>query len=155
MPLAVGNTWYYQTIVRDTSGKIISKNFDTTTIESSFDYNGNTLYRIRLPQLAFFPRSDAFINKTDGLWLWRTGEALFIYDLYIPFPVSLNNGTESVKLVNSDTVINSPAGTFHTLKYHVGEIGDGPGDFYYAVGIGLVYQDNFIGQKVLLDYKIR
>src|SRR5258706_10596311 len=124
LPLAIGNTWVY---------KGITPVFDTTIVLSSDTSKGGLLYFLKISNYPSSYDTEGFINKTDGLWLNGTGEysdhpAYYIFITYPAQPNKLyaqspDRWHSRMTLTNDDTVITTPAGTFHTLKYVLFDMG--------------------------------
>jgi hypothetical protein len=151
LPLAIGNTWQYQTTSYDSNKKVTDVRTDTTLIQDTSQINGEIFYFSRAN---IFSRT-GYKNESDGLWVHKEGEAMAPYTiLFIPYPISVNTVewqsmpfVSSIVLLNTDTVITVPAGSFHTLQYRHDYLVDSSGHtvyrdiLYYGLNVGLIYAE--------------
>ena len=151
MPLAIGNIWVYNNTEFDSLGNILIQDFDTTLITYADTWDGDTIYKVLIRNKPGMAGQLAFHNRSNGLWMGSAGEATtFSYFLLIPYPTTLNTHDllYTNSLVNDDTLITTPAGTFHSLKYEAlvgpqGSYGSGHDISFYSVGKGLIYSEEY------------
>jgi hypothetical protein len=157
MPLAIGNSWIYETTSYYPTGYASGITIDTTVIQNTAPIGGETFDFIRNYEPPNLFSSTGYSNRADGLWLYYSGEAMMPYTiLYVPYPAEPNipyTQTSpfdySVTLLNADTAISVPKGNFHVLKYqrdYLDGVSGNPVFFdmlYYAVNIGLIYSESY------------
>ncbi len=185
MPTAVGNNWSYVELpapgfTGDTNSYNLAITKDTimTLIINSVNDIGRW-YRATGPSGA---APNYYANRSDGLWrtfFYNDGTNNIVITLLMakfpatvgdtysrPYPPPLQNASQEVKVLSTDSSMSVPAGSFRCHVYRVTSSSDGRllYDAFYALGVGLVKihiyglapADNRItGETRLIGYSVR
>jgi len=159
MPSAVGNNWSYVELpapgfTGDTSAYTLSMTKDTmmTLIINSVNDIGHWF---RVTGQSGMPPT-YYANRSTGFWLtffYNDGTNNIVIILLMakypasigdrysrPYPAPLQNASQEVEVISTDSAMTVPAGSFACHVYRVTSTSDGRRlyDAFYAPGVGLV-----------------
>lgn len=165
--LTVGNSWEYKNYRYDQNTQTYEDTgvVDAISIISTEVIDGNTYFKFRRlttgneDQITFCnPNGEHFeyLRESEGNLILSTGEVKFTNNDYTVRIVSENSWGNIVEQLTEDTtILNVEAGTFDCInseRYAIlpdGEQSSGLDRFYYAEGIGLIYDTtSFVSSDV-------
>jgi len=135
IPLTVGNSWNYRSILYDTSGNIIFVS-EITRIINGDTLIGNTTWSY------FVKDANYFANLSDGHYIYdQYSSDSNKISLVYKYPCKKNDTYSFWEVSNCDTQITVPAGTFNCILFKCRmQTGDSFSyyDVYIKPGIGIV-----------------
>ena len=150
MPLKVGNTWLYRTVILDTSGNVLSTVHDTVAIVRDTTIGQERWLVNNL--------GSHYTNRTDGLWgTIQSGSQPIQFVHLAKYPASTNERYPMdpnlyywhwIRVLSVDSVATVPLGQFRSYVYESGALGS----LFYVPGLGQIMnlRDGGLSRRELL-----
>ena len=151
MPLEVGNEWVYKNLSYDELGSVSGESLDTLKLIQELTVADYKYYKTQYGEESF-----NFIGlKDDGLYrLNEAGEEIYMVAKY---PCVVGDvyeqldeyASKTFTVLAVDELVETPAGSFKTIKYHGVWKDENTGDifndiYYYSVKAGMIKNEYYM-----------